>query len=124
MPIGSLEYAVIGLEDHPFVEHILPELHAIQKKGPIRVVDLLFVTKDTDSTVTVKEVNEQSDEDLSAYDGIAEYLMGLFTAEDVARLAEEIPCSRNPRVISESGGVMMGELLLVLPAQKGRNSIC
>ncbi len=99
MTIGPLEYVVIGLQDTPFVDQILPELHAIQKKGHIRVVDLLFVTKDTDSTVTVKEVNELSEEELSTYGGIAEELMGLFTAEDVERLAEEIPSGTSAVIV-------------------------
>jgi uncharacterized membrane protein len=91
MDIGSLEYVVIGFEDDHFTDEILPELNAIQEKGLIRVVDLLFVMKDTDGTVTVREVSELGDEELTAYDGIAGDLMGLFTAEDVERLAEEIP---------------------------------
>jgi len=91
MDIGSLEYVVIGFEDDHFTDEILPELNAIQEKGLIRVVDLLFVMKDSDGTVTVREVSELGDEELAAYDGIAGDLMGLFTAEDVERLAEEIP---------------------------------
>jgi uncharacterized membrane protein len=91
MDIGSLEYVVIGFEDNQFTDEILPELNAIQEKGLIRVVDLLFVMKDTDGTVTVREVSELGDEELAAYDGIAGDLMGLFTAEDVEQLAEEIP---------------------------------
>ena len=91
MDIGSLEYVVIGFEDDQFTGEILPELNAIQEKGLIRVVDLLFVMKDTDGTVTVREVSELGDEELAAYDGIAGDLMGLFTAEDVEQLAEEIP---------------------------------
>jgi uncharacterized membrane protein len=91
MDIGSLEYVVIGFEDDQFTNEILPELNAIQKKGLIRVVDLLFVMKDIDGTVTIREVSELSDEELAAYEGIAGDLMGLFTAEDVERLAEEIP---------------------------------
>jgi len=91
MDIGSLEYVVIGFEDDQFTGEILPELNAIQEKGLIRVVDLLFVMKDKDGTVTVREVSELGDEELAAYDGIAGDLMGLFTAEDVEQLAEEIP---------------------------------
>jgi len=48
MDIGSLEYVVISFEDDQFAHEILPELNAIQEKGLIRVVDLLFVIKDTD----------------------------------------------------------------------------
>jgi len=91
MDIGSLEYVVISFEDDQFTNEILPELNAIQEKGLIRVVDLLFVMKETDSTVTIREVSELSDEELAAYDGIAGDLMGLFTAGDIERLAEEIP---------------------------------
>ena len=91
MNIGSLEYVVISLEDDQFAHEILPELNAIQEKGLIRVVDLLFVIKDTDNTVIIREVSELSDEELVAYEGIAGDLMGLFTAEDVERLALEIP---------------------------------
>jgi len=91
MDIGSLEYVVISFEDDQFTHEILPELNAIQEKGLIRVVDLLFVIKDTDNTVTISEVSELSDEELLAYEGIAGDLMGLFTAEDIERLAEEIP---------------------------------
>jgi len=91
MDIGSLEYVVISFEDDQFTNEILPELNAIQEKGLIRVVDLLFVIKETDSTVTISEVSELSDEELLAYEGITGDLMGLFTAEDIERLAEEIP---------------------------------
>ncbi len=91
MNIGPLEYVVIGFQDNQFMDEILPELNAIQEKGHIRVVDLLFVTKDADGTVTVREVSELSDEELAAYDSIAGDLMGLFTAEDVEKLAGELP---------------------------------
>jgi len=99
MDIGSLEYVVIGFEDDHFTDEILPELNAIQEKGLIRVVDLLFVMKDTDGTVTVREVSELGDEELAAYDGIAGDLMGLFTAEHVERLAEEIPPATSAVVV-------------------------
>ncbi len=91
MDIGSLEYVVIGFQDDHFTDEILPELNAIQENGLIRVVDLLFVSKDADSTVTVREVSELNDEELQPYGGIVEDLMGLFTAEDVEKLAGEIP---------------------------------
>ena len=54
MDIGSLEYVVISFEDDHFTHEIFPELNAIQEKGLIRVVDLLFVMKETDSTVTIQ----------------------------------------------------------------------
>jgi len=99
MDIGPLEYVVIGLQDNHFTSEILPELNAIQEKGAIRVVDLLFVSKDADGTVTVREVSELSDEELQLYGGITEDLMGLFTAEDVEKLAGEIPLDTSAIIV-------------------------
>lgn len=91
MDIGPLEYVVIGLQDNQFTSEILPELQAIQAKGAIRVVDLLFVKKDGDGTVTLREVSELGDEELQPYGALVEELMGLFTAQDIEKLAEAIP---------------------------------
>ncbi len=99
MNIGPLEYVVIGFQDKQLMDEILPELNAIQEKGHIRVVDLLFVTKDADGTATVREVSELGDEELAAYDSIAGDLMGLFTAEDIEKLAGEIPPNTSAVVV-------------------------
>jgi Family of unknown function (DUF6325) len=66
-------------------------LNSIQEKGLIRVVDLFFVRKDANGTVTVLEVHDLNDEELAAFDPIKEDLMGLLTPEDIARLTETIP---------------------------------
>lgn len=91
MEIGPLEYVVLGFESDQFTDTVLPELNAIQETGLIRVVDLVFVNKAADSTVAVQEINELSEEELAAYEGLADDLAGLFTTEDVNRLAGEIP---------------------------------
>jgi len=91
MDIGPLEYVVIGYEDDHFTNEILPALGAIQENGLIRVVDLVFVSKAADSTVTVREVSELGDEELPHYGSVVEDLMGWLTAEDVDRLAGTIP---------------------------------
>lgn len=91
MEIGPLEYVVLGFEDDQFASEVLPELNAIQETGLIRVVDLLFVNKAADSSVAIQEVSELSKQELAAYEGLADDLAGLFTAEDVERLAGEIP---------------------------------
>jgi Family of unknown function (DUF6325) len=91
MEIGPLEYVVLGFEDDQFTSVVLPELNAIQESGLIRVVDLLFVSKWADETVAIQEVSELSEQELAPYEGLVEDLAGLFTAEDVERLAGEIP---------------------------------
>ncbi len=56
MTIGPLEFVVIGCKGDRFTSEIMPELSSIQEKGLIRVVDLIFVRKDTDGTVKALEV--------------------------------------------------------------------
>ena len=91
MTIGPLEFVVIGCKGNQFTSEIVPELNSIQEKGLIRVVDLFFVRKDINGTVTVLEVNDLNDEELAAFDPIKEDLMGLLTPEDIVLLTEAIP---------------------------------
>ena len=91
MTIGPLEFVVIGCKGHIFNKEILPELNSIQQKGLIRVVDLSFVRKDSNGTVSVLEVHDLKDEELALFDPIKEDLMGFLTPEDIARLTSVIP---------------------------------
>ena len=91
MTIGPLEFVVIGCKGNKFTSEIVPELNSIQEKGLIRVVDLFFVRKDVNGTVTVLEVNDLNDDELAAFDPIKEDLMGFLTPEDIVLLTETIP---------------------------------
>jgi hypothetical protein len=91
MDIGPLEYVVIGLRDHHFTSEILPKLNAIQENELIRVIDLLFVNKAVDGTVTIQEINELNEEEQQPYRDLLGNLMGLLTTQDVEYLASEVP---------------------------------
>src|SRR6478672_13217970 len=91
MDIGALEYMVIGVPDDQFTQVILPELHALQGAGHLRVVDLLFVQKQADGTATTREVRDLRAAEVQRYAGIADDLTGLLTAADVEHLIWMIP---------------------------------
>jgi hypothetical protein len=97
--MGPLEFVVIGCKGHQFTREIVPELNSIQEKGLIRVVDLFFVRKDINGTVTVLEVNDLNDEELAAFDPIKEDLMGLLTPEDIVLLTETIPLDTSAVIV-------------------------
>jgi hypothetical protein len=99
MSIGPLEYVVIGLDNQHFTSEIIPVLNAIREKGAIRVVDLLFLSKVADGAVTMREMSELGEEELQPFHGIAEDLLGLFTAQDVEKLAGEIPLNTSAVVV-------------------------
>jgi hypothetical protein len=86
-----LEYLVIGLREEPFSNSILPELHKLQKKGHIRVVDLLFVSKTDDGEATLQEVGDLSDQELALYEDFVDNLLGLLTQQDAEHLASILP---------------------------------
>ena len=99
MEIGPLEYVVIGYEDDHFTNEILPKLNAIQASDMIRVVDLLFVSKAADSTMTIREISELSEEEQQPFGSMMEDLGGLFTAQDVENLAAAIPVGTSAVVV-------------------------
>jgi len=99
MDIGPLEYVVIGFEDDHFTTEILPALKALQASRSIRVVDLLFLTKDAHGEVTLREVHELNEEDGPAFEELADDLAGWLTAEDIAKLAETLPLSASAVVV-------------------------
>lgn len=117
MIIAPLEYVVIGFQDDAFTNEILPELNALQAKGNVRVVDLIFVMKDAEGAVALQEVSELEEE---GYSGIKEDLLGLFTAQDIENLTRAIPAGTSAvivllehtwalgltRAIREAGGVL------------------
>ena len=99
MTIGPLEFVVIGCKGHTFTREILPELNSIQQKGFIRVVDLSFVRKDSNGTVSVLEVHDLKDEELALFDPIKEDLMGFLTHEDIARLTATMPSDTSAVIV-------------------------
>ena len=99
MTIGPLEFVVIGCKGNQFTNEIVPELNAIQEKGLIRVVDLFFVRKDVNGTVTGLEVKDLNDEELAAFDPIKDDLMGLLTPEDIVLLTETVPAGTSAVIV-------------------------
>lgn len=91
MALGPLEYMVIGCSGNQFKSEIAPELNSIQQKGFARVVDLVFVRKNADDTVTALEVNDLEDDERSTLDPIKESLMGLITPQDIMTLSSTLP---------------------------------
>ena len=85
MPIGPVEYLVVGFPGNKFTGKIAPELKALVDSGTVRVLDLIFIGKDVDGSVVVFEVDE--------LDGVAEFIEmdadvgGLIGDSDVAHAA-------------------------------------
>lgn len=99
MEIGPLEYVVIGVPGQQFTSALISELNAIQEPGQICVVDLIFVSKAADGSVTMQEVSELVEEEPAVYGDIAGNLMGLLTAQDIEQLTGQIPPDTSAYII-------------------------
>ena len=84
--IGPVEYIIVGFEGNQFNGKIVPELLALVDSGQIRVLDLIFISKDADGVLTAFEYDE-----LEAFAGLAPAAgesMGLLNDEDIEMAAE------------------------------------
>lgn len=91
MTLGPLEYLVVRFEGNHFTGEILPELAALRDKGLVRVVDLLFIQKDKDGTMSVREISDLNEEEAKRYGPIARDLHDFVTLEDIEEVAGKLP---------------------------------
>ena len=56
MAIGPVEYIIVGFPGNKFNGEIAPELGKLVESGTIRILDLVFITKDADGNVARRRV--------------------------------------------------------------------
>ena len=78
---GPIDYIVLGFAGNNFDGSILRELSKAVEHGIIRVVDLLFIMKDSEGTVLETELADQSEE-------FKELLGGLQIDDDLPMLSD------------------------------------
>ncbi|MFJ5772970.1 DUF6325 family protein [Streptomyces sp. NPDC093094] len=75
--MGPVDYLVVEFPGNRMTGKGLPLLVDLVDRGIIRVLDLLFIRKDEDGTVTVLELTDVGGEvDLSVFEGASSGLMG------------------------------------------------
>lgn len=78
--MGPVQLMVIGFHEGKFSGEIIEELRRLREHDIIRLVDLLFVTKDTDGDVTSVEHSDLSQDEAMAFGAVAGALLGLGAA--------------------------------------------
>ena len=86
MTVGPLEYAIFGFPGNRFTGDIAPELARLVDNGTIRIIDLVFVSKDEDGNVIAIEVDEN--DDLVHFAAIDGEVGGVLGDEDIAHAGE------------------------------------
>jgi len=120
MPIGPVEYVVIGFPENHFTGAIVPALTDLVESGTINIIDLVFITKDVDGNVASFEFDAL--EELAEYAGLDGEAGGLLNEEDIELAAEGLEPNTSAALLvwedawaaplatalREAGGVLLG----------------
>src|SRR4051794_28726133 len=120
MPIGPVEYIVIGFPENHFTGAIVPALTDLVESGTIHIIDLVFVSKAADGTITSFEFDAL--EELADYAGLDGEAGGVLNDEGIELAAEELGPHRPAALLvwgdpwaaplatplREAGGVLSG----------------
>ena len=88
MTLGPVEYLLIGFPGNRFKGDIVPALADLVESDTIRILDLVFVKKDADGSISVFEYDALDEtSDVAQLDGEAG---GLLNDEDIAFAAEAL----------------------------------
>jgi len=88
MSIGPVEYIIIGFPGNDFHGEIVPEISNLVENGVVRIVDLVFISKDEDGSFVVIEVDE--DDGVSVFASLDGEVGGFIGDEDIAHAAASI----------------------------------
>ena len=90
MSIGPVEILVIGFPGNKFTGEVAPALADLVEAGLIRVIDLVFITKDADGDVAALELSELDETTGAAYRQHVEEPSGMLSEEDIEDLGAEL----------------------------------
>jgi hypothetical protein len=90
MDVGPVEILMVAFPGNKFTGEIAPALADLVEQGTIRVIDLLFVTKDADGNVAAIELNDVDAGVRDAFAPVVQEVSGLLADEDIEDLGEDL----------------------------------
>jgi len=88
MAIGPVEYVIVGFPGNQFNGDIAPELGKLVDSGTIRILDLVFITKDGDGNVGAVEFEDH--QDVALFNALEGEVGGIISDEDIEYAASEL----------------------------------
>ena len=86
--LGPVEVIVIEFEGNEFHGDVIPELSQLVKDGAIRIIDLLFINKDSEGNIVELELEDMSDDILSAFNPVYKEPLQLLGPQDAKETAQ------------------------------------
>jgi hypothetical protein len=88
MAIGPVEYIIVGFPGNQFTGDIAPELAKLVDSGTIRILDLVFITKDADGDARAVEFEDH--DDVALFNALDGEVGGFISDEDIEYAATEL----------------------------------
>jgi hypothetical protein len=99
MAVGPVDVYIIGFPGNKFSGRIAPAIMELVESRTIRVIDLLFLSKDADGVVTRLEAAD-IDEDGAAYLSIDVTQPGALGQEDAEEVSDDLPANSSALLIA------------------------
>ena len=87
MSFGPIELLVFKFPGNQFKGEIVPALRELVNNETIRIIDIVFVTKDAEGNLKAVEVSDLDGEDYAVFDPLVSDVLGLLSKEDVQELS-------------------------------------
>ncbi len=97
MSLGPVSYTVIAFPGNQFNGSVAPEVEKLITNGTVRVLDLVFVGKDTEGDILTLEFDQR--DDLVAFGDLDGEVGGLINDEDLAHVADDLPAGNSALII-------------------------
>lgn len=97
MSIGPVEYILLGFPGNNFHGEIAPALARLIENGTVRIIDLVFISKDQDGDVLAIEFDQL--EELAPFATLAGEVGGLVNEEDIEYAADALEAGSSALLI-------------------------
>jgi hypothetical protein len=97
--LGPVEYAVIAFPGNRFRGEIVAELANLTERGIVHVIDLTFIKRDVDGSLTVLELDALDELEAQPFVSLDGEIEGLLSEEDIALIAEEVPPNSSAAIV-------------------------
>ena len=100
MGVGPVDVVIIGFPGNNFSGRIAPALMDLVESGTVRIIDLLFVTKDADGVTTTIEIADLDPDLGPAFLDVSVTAEGALGPEDAEEVAEDLPPNSSALLIA------------------------
>jgi hypothetical protein len=99
MEVGPVDVYIIGFPGNKFTGRVAPAILELVENGTIRILDLLFVSKDADGVTTVIQA-EDLDEEGAAFLTIDVTEPGALGPEDAEEVSDDLPANSSALLVA------------------------